>query len=97
MTKFDTEKIVQLLNERKTGEVAMLIKSSLQNITKEEVGEAYAELAMIYMKVMSSINEDEINFLKTTISRLDEIKASKARVEDHIKLESVRDELNQKN
>lgn len=65
MAHIDTQQLEMLLSAGKTKEAGALIDTFLQgDLTAEQKGALYVELASVYTKTANKLDEKYLNFLK---------------------------------
>ncbi|MES2087781.1 MAG: hypothetical protein V4467_02180 [Patescibacteria group bacterium] len=90
MADIDTEKLEELLAQKKGKEAAELLKNFFDNISEEQKGAAYAEYALIHMKVMNAIDDEYKEYLKDVLAKLQMLKSAESKTTDMIKLKQAR-------
>lgn len=93
MKEIDFQKLEQLVVERKEDEVKGLISEALNSeLTPEEQGELYVNLAMVYMKVSTQLNQEYLQYLKDAMAQIKEIDTIK---NDNLKKFDIQNVRNQ--
>jgi len=82
------------LNTDDSAKLADDIIKNLGQISKDEKGEAVANIAISYIKAMNELNMAHIASLKKALSLLNELDVEKKEVGEKIKIEKVRADLN---
>jgi hypothetical protein len=90
----DTEKLEKLMEEEKWDEARQMLEDFFASeMTPEEKGAIYTNMAMVYMKVMNRINEQYEKALDDAIDVLKEINKTESEVLDNINIHNIRKQI----
>lgn len=94
MMSLDAQKLEELLSANKLDEAQALVQDFLaQDLSKEEKGEAYIDMASLYMRVATKLNQEYSEFLAETIKSLQELDKRESQIGDSIDLAVTRNTL----
>ena len=90
----DTEKLEKLMEEEKWDEARQMLEDFFASeMTPEEKGAIYTNMAMVYMKVMNRINEQYEKALDDAIDVLKEINKTESEVLDNNNIHNIRKQI----
>lgn len=94
MNTIDEKKLESLVADQKWDEAKALLDEFFKSeMTPAEKGELYANLASIYMKVMTNINHKYSAALGDAIENLKQIETDDGTIKDTLDLSKTRDQL----
>lgn len=90
-----TQKIKQLIAEKKFEEAGALIKEAIQQpMTEKERGDALMGSASMYLKLSNMVSQGYKDALKEAIQNVKALNATETKVKEKISLAEVREILN---
>lgn len=95
MNKLDTKKLEKLLTEKKLDEAKALLEDFFHKVelTPEEKGALYVNLAKIYLEVNNRINGQYLKMLDNMLEALKKVDQKGKEINDRIELAVVRSKI----
>jgi hypothetical protein len=94
MSNIDNEKLEKLMEEQKWDEARQMLEDFFASeMTAEEKGAVYVNMAAIYMKVMNKINEQYESALDDALMVLKDINNTEREVLDAININKIRKQI----
>jgi hypothetical protein len=94
MADIDTQKLEKLMEEQKWDEARQMLEDFFASeMTPEEKGAIYTNMAMVYMKVMNRINEQYEQALDDALMVLKDINNTEREVLDAININKIRKQI----
>lgn len=91
----DSQKITELIKNKKLDEAKKILEDYIKNVelTDEEKGAVYVNLASIYLEASNNLNREYEKFLDGILSLVSEIDSMKGELSDKIDLAAVRSQI----
>lgn len=94
MINFDHNQLEQLLAEGKLSEAKALLEAYFSaQATPEEEGEAYVNLAAIYLKIQNDLDEKYLEVLDEAVEQLTNLSDGRKRISEKVRVAHLKSEL----
>lgn len=90
MSTLDVGKLEKLLADKNGPEAAAFLKTFLDGLTDAQKGAVYTDFAMIYMKVMNSIDADYKKYLEALVAKLEAVRSAEKKAGEAVKVRQAR-------